>query len=320
MKTKSQQGVALLTILIMVVLATILAMTILKSQQASLDETKLLLRQDQSLMYAQSAEYFFSELLIQDAKDNQVDHLSESWAQPFPIFPVEDGFVSGQLYDQHAKFNLNTLLKEDGTRNEPAIEFFKALLIRFNLDENLADAVIDWQDADHETVGAMGAENAYYQGLKQGYLAPNQMFTSVEQLNLVRGFNDGGYQLLKNYLTALPSRSTKMNVNSVDGVLLSCLSAQLDANVITNTLQTLRQNLEHFNSLEELWEIEPFTSIDTAERNKFRDLFNAESSYFTAEISVQLSERQRHLTSWLYRENQNVQSYQRAWLLHSKQP
>ena len=84
----SQSGVALLTILIMVVLATILAVSILRYQNANLEETKLLLRQDQALQYAWSAEYFFSELLIQDAKDNTTVSLNESWAQPFPPFPA----------------------------------------------------------------------------------------------------------------------------------------------------------------------------------------------------------------------------------------
>lgn len=316
----TQKGVALLTILIMVVLATLLAMGILKSQQANLDETKLLLRQDQSLMYAQSAEYFFSELLIQDAEENQIDHLSENWAQPFPIFPVEDGFVSGQIYDQQAKFNLNSVLKEDGSRNEPAIEFFKALLLRFSLDPNLVEAVIDWQDADQETVGAMGAENAYYQGIKEGYLAPNQKFTSVKQLQMVRGFAGQPYELLKSYLTALPQHETKININTADALLLSLLSPQLDVIVITNALQKQKKDLQYFNHLEELWEIEPFNKVDVAERAKYKDLFSAQSSYFTAEITVQLSERQRHMTTWLYREGQHVQSYQRSWLLESQQP
>lgn len=313
-----ERGVALLTILIMVVLATILAMTILKSQQANLDETKLLLRQNQSLMYAQSAEYFFSELLIQDAKDNQIDHLSENWAQPFPMFPVEDGFVSGQIIDQQSKFNLNSLLKEDGSRNEPAIAFFQAILLRLNFDPNLVEAVIDWQDADEETVGAMGAENSYYQGLKDGYLASNLPFTSVQQLQFVRGFKGDPYRLLQPYLTALPSRTTSMNLNTVDPFLLSCLSPQLDYINIANTLVQRRNNLEFFNSIEELWELDSFSRIETAERDKFNTLFGASSAYFTAEISVQLSERQRHLTVWLKRQNQSVESYQRSWLLQSQ--
>lgn len=55
------------------------------------------MRQDQSLLYAKSAEAF-SELLIQDSDNgSSIDHLQENWAKPMPPFPVEDGSVSGKL-------------------------------------------------------------------------------------------------------------------------------------------------------------------------------------------------------------------------------
>jgi type II secretory pathway component PulK len=55
----SQRGVALLTILVMVALATILAATIAKRQTNTAENTGYLMRQDQSLLYAKSAEAFF---------------------------------------------------------------------------------------------------------------------------------------------------------------------------------------------------------------------------------------------------------------------
>lgn len=312
---QQQQGVALLTILIMVVLATILAMSILRYQQANLDETRLLLRQDQALQYAQSAEFFFSELLVQDAKDNEVDSLNENWAQPFPIFPVDDGFVSGQLLDNQGKFNLNTLLKETGEKNEIAEKFFREMLKRLNIDENLADAVIDWQDADDETISAMGAENSYYQGVAQDYLAPNQMFASVQQLQWVRGFEGENYQKLKPYVTVLPTRQSKMNINTVEPFLVTCLSPQLDVMVITNTLQRTRNDMKVLNNFSELWEIDGLAGIDAGQRNVYADLFDIKSDFFVADIQVELSQRQRTLRTWLYRSGQNVQSYQHSWVI-----
>ncbi|HDI2875174.1 TPA: general secretion pathway protein GspK, partial [Acinetobacter baumannii] len=107
---KHQQGVALLTILIMVALATILAASIAKHQNNTMENTAYLMRQNQSLLYAKSAEAFFSELLIQDTNNaGGVDHLKETWAQPMPPFPIEDGSVSGRLLDESGKFNLNNL-------------------------------------------------------------------------------------------------------------------------------------------------------------------------------------------------------------------
>lgn len=65
MKIKSSQaGVALLTILVMVALATILAATIAKRQTNTAENTGYLMRQNQSLLYAKSAEAFFLNYLI----------------------------------------------------------------------------------------------------------------------------------------------------------------------------------------------------------------------------------------------------------------
>ncbi len=51
-----QRGVALLTILLMVVMATILASSLLARQQRMLKQSELLLRQDQALQYALAGE------------------------------------------------------------------------------------------------------------------------------------------------------------------------------------------------------------------------------------------------------------------------
>ncbi|RZA04602.1 MAG: general secretion pathway protein GspK, partial [Moraxellaceae bacterium] len=125
---KSQQGVALLTILFMVAIASIMAMGILNQQQRMVREGSIMLRQDQAWIYAKSGEYFLSELLVNDAKNSKNnDNLSEQWAQPMPAFPVEDGSVSGRLIDQSAKFNLNNLY-HDGKADNEAFELFGRLL------------------------------------------------------------------------------------------------------------------------------------------------------------------------------------------------
>ena len=117
---KNQQGVALLTILIMVALATILAASIAKHQTNTMENTGYLMRQNQSLLYAK-VQKLFSELLIQDANNaGGIDHLKESWAQPMPPFPIEDGAVSGRLLDESGKFNLNNLTTNEGKVNEAA--------------------------------------------------------------------------------------------------------------------------------------------------------------------------------------------------------
>ncbi|NNG81998.1 type II secretion system minor pseudopilin GspK [Acinetobacter sp. ANC 5378] len=304
---KQQQGIALITILVMVALATILAATIAKRQANTAENTAYLMRQNQSLLYAKSAEAFFSELLVDDAENaGDIDHLQENWAKPMPAFPVEDGFVSGTLQDESGKFNLNSLVNNDGTPNPQAKVWFEKLLVRVGLPEKLSEAVIDWQDADDETIGAMGAEASYYKGLPQGYLAPNSKFHSVEELKLVRGFEGQKYLQIADYVIAAPTSDSKVNVNTAPAMLLASLDPQLDLNAVQQVLQQRQAKLEHFSNINDLWAIEPFIQVKTDVRNEVNDLLGVQSSYFKARIEVLLSERKRQFSSDLVRKDNMV--------------
>ena len=304
---KQQQGIALITILVMVALATILAATIAKRQANTAENTAYLMRQNQSLLYAKSAEAFFSELLVDDANNaGAVDHLQENWAKPMPAFPVEDGFVSGTLQDESGKFNLNSLVNAEGVPNPQAKLWFEKLLLRVGLPEKLSEAVIDWQDADDEISGTMGAENSYYQGLPQGYLAANSKFHNVEELKLVRGFEDQKYLQIVDYVSVLPASDSKVNVNTAPAMLLASLDPKLDINAVEQALQKRHVNLEHFSNINDLWATEPFKQVSPDVQSQVNALLGVQSNYFKAKIEVLLSERKRQFSSDLVRKDKTV--------------
>lgn len=309
---RSQHGVALLTILVMVALATILAATIAKRQSNSAENTGYLMRQNQSLLYAKSAEAFFAELLIQDNESGKnIDHLQESWAKPMPAFPVEDGYVSGRLVDESGKFNLNNLLKSDGSVDDSARRWFERLLQRVGLPAELSQAVIDWQDSDDEPTGAMGAESNYYQGLEPAYLTANTKFHSIEELKLVRGFEGKNYDLIKNYISALPE-PTKVNINTAPALLLASIDPRVDVNTVDQELKAKQANLTYFSSLDDLWKINAFSGIEEQNKTDAAAWLDTKSDYFTALIEVVLSERKRQFTSAIYRKDKQVTVYARS--------
>ncbi|MCR4530664.1 type II secretion system minor pseudopilin GspK [Acinetobacter venetianus] len=311
-KNQSQHGVALLTILVMVALATILAATIAKRQSNTAENTGYLMRQDQSLLYAKSAEAFFSELLIQDSDNgSSIDHLQENWAKPMPPFPVEDGAVSGRLLDESGKFNLNNLVKSDGKVDEAANRWFEKLLQRVGLPAELSQAVIDWQDSDDETTGAMGAESNYYQGLNPPYLASNTMFHSVDELKLVKGFEGKNYDLIKPYVTALPEQ-TKVNMNTASALLLASIDPRVDVNALDQELKAKLSNLTYFNNVDDLWKLNAFSGVEDQAKNDVAGLLDSKSNYFTAQIEVVLSERKRQFTSSMVRKDRQVTVYSRS--------
>ena len=308
----SQRGIALLTILVMVALATILAATIAKRQTNTSENTGYLMRQDQSLLYAKSAEAFFSELLIQDSDNGgNIDHLQENWAKPMPAFPVEDGFISGRLLDESGKFNLNNLLKADGSVDDSARRWFEKLLQRVGLPAELSQAVIDWQDADDETTGAMGAESNYYQGLDPSYLASNTRFHQVEELKLVRGFEGKNYDLIAPYVTALPE-ATKINMNTAAPLLLASIDTKIDVKTVEQELKAKQAELTYFNSVEDLWKLNAFSGIEPQNKTDAVAWLDSKSNYFTAQIVVVLSERKRQFTSAMMRKDKQVTVYSRS--------
>ena len=313
-RIKNQQGIALITILVMVALATILAATIAKKQSNTAENTAYLIRQDQSLLYAKSAEAFFSELLVQDAQDSaQVDHLGETWAKPMPAFPVEDGYISGELQDESGKFNLNNLVKADGTPDENVQKWFEKLLVRVGLPAELSQAVIDWQDPDDQPTGAMGAESSYYQGLQPPYLAPNTQFHSIEELKRLRGFEGKNFDLIKPYISALPTtQSTKININTAPALVLASIDEKLDQHAIEEQLKAKSAKMEYFNSVNDLWSLDAFKNIDPDNKQRVMSLLDVKSNYFQAHIEVMLSERKRQFSSSLMRKDKQVFVYSRS--------
>lgn len=302
-----QSGIALLTILVMVALATILAAGIAKHQSNTAEATAYLMRQNQSLLYAKSAEVFFAEMLKDDAENaGEVDSLQENWAKPMPAFPVDDGYVSGVLEDQSGKFNLNSLLKADGSVSENAKKWFEKLLVKAGLPAQLSEAVIDWQDADDEQTGSMGAESGYYRGLQNAPMPPNAKFHRIEELKQIRGFEDGKYKLIAAYISALPNNETKVNINTAPAFLLASMDEKLDAHAVQQLLDKKNTALEKFNNTAELWQAEPFSSVSAENKAIVGDLLGVQSNYFTAKIEIELSGRKRQFSSELVRKDKDV--------------
>ncbi|TCB33038.1 general secretion pathway protein GspK [Acinetobacter sp. ANC 4910] len=302
-----QKGIALITILVMVALATILAATIGQRQKFTADNTAYLMRQNQSLWYAKSAETFFSELLIEDAENaGDVDFLQENWAKPMPAFPVEDGYVTGQLYDESGKFNLNSLIDDSGQVNVAAKQWFERLLLNVGLTAELSEAVIDWQDADNENIGPMGAEESYYRGLNNAYLPANTKFHAVEELKMVRGFEGEKYLKIAPYVSTISVKDTKLNINTAPAIVLASLDEHLDVKAVQAALETRQQNIEHFTNLDEFWKLAPFSQINADTRSSVQSLLGVKSNYFRAKIEVVLSERKRQFQTNLLREDKKV--------------
>src|SRR5688500_9076865 len=114
-----QRGVAMITAILIVALATILAVHV--GYQAFLDQRRTVttLAMDQGYQVAMGAEAWVADVLQKDARQSsKSDDYTEEWAMRLPPLPVDGGEIMGQVDDMQARFNLNSLVKFDSTTNQ----------------------------------------------------------------------------------------------------------------------------------------------------------------------------------------------------------
>lgn len=232
---RRQRGVALITALLVVALATVAATSMAARQHLDVRRTANLIDGDQAYAYALAVESWGGTILRRDAEDNEVDKPDDAWAQRLPPIPVPGGQLDGFILDLHARFNLNNLLTADGQPSEPDLAYFRRLLRALGLDERLATAVLDWIDADFDTRFPDGAEDDHYLGTERPYRAANRPLQSISELRLVRGIDAEIWNTLAPHVCALPAR-TPLNVNTAAAPLLQALVEEFTAQDAENLL------------------------------------------------------------------------------------
>ncbi|MFN2308950.1 MAG: type II secretion system minor pseudopilin GspK [Gammaproteobacteria bacterium] len=223
-----QRGVALITALLVVALATVTAVAMAARQQLDVRRTANLLDGDQAYAYALGVERWAGVILRRDAEENTSDTLGDAWAQRLSPIPVPGGQLDGFVVDLQGRFNLNNLLTADGQPSAPDMAYFQRLLRVLGLNEGLATAVLDWIDSDFDTRFPDGAEDDYYLLLERPYRAANWPLQSPSELRLIRGVESAVWDVLAPHVSALPGRTT-LNINTASAPLLQALTEELTA-------------------------------------------------------------------------------------------
>ena len=207
-----QRGVALITALLLVFLATMTAVEAVYSFQLTLNRSAVVLGQRQVWYYALGGEAWAMEILRRDAEDNEFDHLEESWATQIPALPIQGGALAGKIEDLQGRFNLNDLVDDEGLVVPARVEQLDRLLRALQLEADIGPAVADWIDADLDPQPG-GAESSDYLLRTPPHVAANLVMADPSELRQVRGVTAEVYEALLPHVSALP-RGTPLNVNT----------------------------------------------------------------------------------------------------------
>lgn len=226
-----QQGVALITVMLIVALATVAAVHMTTRDQLDQRRTGNRLALVQAHELALGGERWAAAVLARDLREGdqpQIDSRDQDWARVLPPMPVEGGRVAGRIDDMQGRFNINSLVVGD-TVNAVALERFERLLATLGLDPRIAQAAIDWLDANSDTTYPAGAEDDYYAARREPHRTANRPIAVASELRLARGFDTDVWTRLAPHVTALPRADTAINVNTATPQVLQAVVPGLDA-------------------------------------------------------------------------------------------
>ena len=245
MSHRRQGGVALITAIVLVSLATIMAVAIGSRSALSARRSASSFSLEQGLQFAAGAEALASYVLREDR--NAQDTYADSWTQPYGPAEIAPGIaLEAQLEDEQGKFNLNTLVNAKGEVDKDAEAVFVRLLELLELEPRWAPLLVDWLDAN-VLPESDGGEDALYLGQAPPYRAANTTITSISELLQLPGFGRERYLKLAPHVTALPPDAAKINVCMASPYVLDALAAlsetsrnaveysRMDAKLITDS-------------------------------------------------------------------------------------
>ena len=290
LKTRNQNGLALITAMLIVAIVATVAAHLSLGQQVWLRQSQNFADLAQAEAIRSGALHWAALILIDDAKNSATDDLTEDWARQLPPLPAEGGVVVGAIEDAQGRFNLNNVLRNDKPSAED-IGVLQRLLRAQNLEPILADALVDWLDSDSRA-RPNGGEDIDYLNTEPAYRAANQRLHSVDELRLIKGFDAEAVSKLRPYVTALP-QATEININTAPAAVLSALFVELPITAADELAADLEKNpLKSANDLKKRL---------PAGQALPKVPYGVKSAYFEVSVATQFGRLQRQYTALVHR-------------------
>lgn len=236
----NQNGIALVTVILVTALVAILAVGMTFAQHIDIRRTANLMEGDRAMILAVGLEEWGRQILIRDLQQNSRDHLGEIWAAGLIPTTTGNGVISGTIIDLQGKINLNNL--NDVGRQGQMEKMLTRLFDFCEVEDSyvVVQALADWLDTN-EQIRPDGAEDNEYLLHDPPYLAGNRLMVSPTELLLVEGISPQNYVCLEEHIAALPV-ATDLNLNTAGPVVIATLSDKISIDTATEIVEDRPQN------------------------------------------------------------------------------
>lgn len=227
------RGAAIVLAMLLAALAATIAVTLFTEQQRW--SHAVLHRRDQVQAQAMvfAAVQWSRQILAEDARVTNVDHLGEPWAINLPPIPLDNGEIRGAISDAQGRLDVNALAGT-GAPADVYRERIARLLARVGGPVNALPAIADWIDGD--AVPRMnGAEDSVYLARDVPGVAANAPVLRIAELANVPGVSAAALSAASAHLTALPT-AAPINVNTASPEVLAAVFAGAGSDAVAQIL------------------------------------------------------------------------------------
>ena len=214
------RGAAIVLAMLIAALAAAVAATVFADQQRWIRTVEHRRDQVQAQALAMAGVQWTRQILDDDARRSEIDHLGEPWALTLPPIPLEDGEVRGAIVDAQGRLNINALGTADASAEQERVRLTRLFAQRGIPPAALA-AMSDWIDTD-SVVRESGGEDAFYLAQPVPRLAANAPVLRVAELGLAKGVTPRALAAVLPFLSALPA-GTPVNVNTAPREVLAAI-------------------------------------------------------------------------------------------------
>ena len=284
------KGVVLISILLIVLLLSAVAITFGNKYLVSLKRAQYIEFQSLSLNAFRNIEAMSLNKIDKFSRFN-----SNNLTKVNPLltdgiyFEINGATIVGSIHDASNCFNINSLVragKEDYQENKKSMNVFRELMYLTEVDNNVAeeiiDQIIDWIDKNSNP-RAYGLEDYYYSGPLHNprEFSGSRLLIDIEELKSIPSVRLVDWNIFKELFCAYPYASDlRLNINTLDKnniFLLTSFFPKIDLKDAEYIIENIPMNgFEDINAF-----LQSFEAIDLSSPNGevlfTSDIFNIET-------------------------------------------
>jgi len=315
-KQNKRSGFVLILVLGMVMLMSVLLLGFNNNSRAALGAADNLKNRSKALNSARTA-LNVAIAVVRDNNDIYADRTLRDLVSGRAVLDIDGAECSITIVEENSKLNLNLLTDKSGKLNRTAIDQLLRLIDILNNNQTnerpigygIVPAIIDWIDTDSKVIylpfiknSSIGAESAYYNGLKKPYDCRNAPLDTVADIATVKGMTRQIFRRISDHVTVYGDG--KISINSASAQTIQSFSHQIDPALARMIVD--RREFKPFDSFDDIRTMPAVTdSIYRTIRDK--TVITSENQYYRINSRANLDEINTEITA-VIRKNTDTKS------------